>query len=504
MKKLYTTIGLLCAIFTFSQNGTLDPTFNLNGKVTTDFNANSDDNATALALQTDGKIIVVGSSDNDFAVARYNIDGSLDNTFGTNGKVVTPVGIANDFATGVILQLDGKILVSGQCFVAGNEKYGLVRYNIDGTLDTSFDLDGKVITSIGNYLNRAYGLAIQPDGKIIVAGDSYNNFLRYDITLARYNTNGSLDTTFDNDGISTISFGPNGAIGYSIALLNDGKILVAGQTTNNTIGADFVLIRCTSSGALDTTFGNLGKSIVDFGTGTDVAKSLAVQTDGKIIVAGSIGASAPISYSQEFAIMRCNADGSLDTSFSGDGKIIIDASLLINYNDEARSVAVQTNGKILVAGYSDNGNDYDFTILRYNINGTLDTTFDSDGIVKTPIGINTYDFLSNILIQNDGKILAVGSSSSNFALVRYSNSNLKTNSFLSNYFSISPNPTNNFLNITTQEIINTIKIIDITGRNTNITNFENNKIDVSNLQNGIYFLEITTENGLQTQKFIKI
>lgn len=470
----------------FSQRSNLDLSFDNDGKVTTDFGTNNQDECSALALQTDGKIIAVGTSNNgtnyDFAVARYNINGSLDNSFGNNGKVITSIGLQNDFATSVAIQTDGKIVVAGICFVSGSEKYGVVRYNIDGTLDTTFDSDGKIITSIGNYSNRAYSIAIQIDGKIIVAGDSYSNSLQYKITLVRYNTNGSLDITFDNDGISIITYGINGAIGKSIIIQSDGKGVVAGQTTN---GEDYILILCNSNGSLDTTFGTQGGTIVDFGTLEDVPWSMAKQADDKIIVVGGIGSNS-VSFSPDMAIMRCNADGSIDTSFDVDGKVIIDASLF-SRRDQAKSVAIQANGKILVAGYSQNTNNFEGTIIRLNSNGSLDTTFDLDGIATSSFGTASNDFFSSIKVQNDGKIIAAGTTSSDFAIIRYDIFNLGFNEIQSNNFSISLNPTNSILNITTQATLNTIKIIDITGRNTKITNFENNQIDVSNCKTVFIF-----------------
>jgi uncharacterized delta-60 repeat protein len=502
MKNLYKLLFLLTANLGFSQSGNFDLSFDNDGKVITDFGTNNQDDCTALAIQTDGKIIAVGTSSNgtnyDFAIARYNVNGSLDNNFGINGKVITAIGLQNDFATSVAIQSDGKIVVAGMCFVSGNEKYGVVRYNVDGTLDTSFDLDGKIITSIGSYLNRAYSIAIQSEGKIIVAGDSYSDSLQYNITMARYNTNGSLDSTFDNDGISVITFGTTGAIGKSIVIKSDGKIVVAGQTAND---ANFILIRCNINGSLDTSFGTQGGTIVDFGTTEDVPWSMAIQSDGKIVVAGGTGFGTP-SFSPDMAIMRCNADGSIDTTFDLDGKVILDASLN-SYSDQAKSLAIHANGKILVAGYSQNSNDYDATILRLNTNGSLDTSFDIDGIATTSFGTNSYDFFSSIKVQTDGKIIAAGTTTSDFALARYAITSLGFNKIQFNNISISPNPTQTSLTISTQEKINTINIIDFLGRKTNITSFENNKIDVSNLQNGVYFLEIGTENGLQTQKFIK-
>jgi uncharacterized delta-60 repeat protein len=226
----------------YNTNGTLDTTFDSDGKVTTAIGSGTDV-AYSVALQSDGKIVVAGYSNNgsnfDFALVRYNTDGSLDTSFDSDGKVTTEVGSGNDGGESVAIQSDGKIVVAGYSYIGSNNDFALARYNTDGTLDTSFDSDGKVTTAIGVSVNYAKSVAIQSDGKIVAAG--YNTGSNNDLALARYNTDGTLDTSFDSDGKVTTAIGSNDRA-YSVAIQSDGKIVAAGNS-NNGSNEDFALVR---------------------------------------------------------------------------------------------------------------------------------------------------------------------------------------------------------------------------------------------------------------------
>lgn len=369
----------------------LDPTFDTDGKLTTVVNGGNEQ-AKAMVVQPDGKIVVVGysgSTDSDFAVVRYNTDGALDTTFDTDGMVTTPFGTDNDQAKAVAIQTDGKIVVAGW---AGNQLTGqldlaVVRYNTDGSLDATFDGDGKVITVIGGAFTFSVGSAmvIQPDGKIVVAGYSGSD-PNYDYAVVRYNTNGSLDTTFDSDGKVTTDF--NGSDrAHAVALQPDGKIVVTGDNQSG----DFGLVRYNANGSLDTTFDGDGKATVSVSAGSDVAYSLAIQADGKIVAAGPADGN--------FGIARLNSIGSPDTAFDSDGVVTTDFGGF----DWASSVAILPDGKIVAGGYG-NG---DFGVARYNNDGSLDATFDGDGKVTTTI-LSSTDWINAIAIQTDGKIVAAG------------------------------------------------------------------------------------------------
>ena len=326
--------------------GTLDTTFGTTGVVTTSIGSSA--RANAIVLQADGKIVAAGSTWNgvnyNFALVRYNMDGSLDTTFDTDGVVTTTIGSGNDEANAIVLQADGKIVAAGS-----NYDFALARYNTNGSLDTTFDIDGVVTTNIGSSVDIIYDIALQPDGKIVAAGFA-NNGISDNIALARYNTNGSLDTTFDTDGVVTTTLIASSSDANAIALQSDGKIVVAGIAYGP---SSFVLARYNTNGSLDTTFDTDGVVITDIGSNDDIAYTIALQTDGKIVVAGYASVS--------FALARYNTNGSLDTTFNTDGVV----TTAIGSIAEVHSMILQQDNKIVVAGYVYNGINYNFALARY-------------------------------------------------------------------------------------------------------------------------------------------
>ncbi|MCK6405225.1 MAG: cadherin domain-containing protein, partial [Rhodocyclaceae bacterium] len=371
--------------------------------------------AQSVTLQSDGKIVVAGhawSSSIDFALARYNIDGSQDSGFSGDGFVTTEIGTDQDYAQSVAMQSDGKIVVAGYGSNGSNDDFALARYNTDGSLDTSFDNDGKLTTIIGAGDDRAFSVALQSDGKILVAGRSYNGS-DWDFALARYNTDGSLDASFDGDGKLTTAIGTGIDEARGVVLQSDGKIIVAGYGVGG--GYDFALARYNTDGSLDASFDGDGKLLTGVGASSDQAYGVALQSDGKIVVAGGSWNGS----NEDFALARYNADGSLDTSFDGDGKL---TTAIGAGDDLVYSVALQSDGKIVVAGYSHNGSNQDFALVRYNTDGSLDTSFDGDGKLTTAIGSGS-DQALDVVLQPDGKIVVTGwshnGSNWEFALARY-------------------------------------------------------------------------------------
>ncbi|HEY9695957.1 MAG TPA: Calx-beta domain-containing protein [Trichocoleus sp.] len=399
---------------------TLDSTFGSNGEVTTDFGL-GDDNIQSILLQPDGKIVVIGDAFNgisyDFAIARYNSDGSLDATFGAGGKVTTNFGLTSAQDTGLdaVLQADGKILVVGDATIGGDNDIALARYNSDGSLDSSFSSDGLATLDFGGGDDKASSIALQSDGKFLVAGNAYIN-PDLDFVLARYNSNGSLDGNFGSSGYVTTHFGVDNDAAFDLAVQSDGNILVAGFVDGGTSGLDFGLARYTSSGVLDTSFGNGGTVKTDFALSTDIATSIALQPDGKILVAGEAG----ISGDSDFALVRYNGNGTLDTSFGNGGKITTDFGF---GNDRISSIVLQSDGKILVAGRASIGSasNLDFALARYNSNGTLDTSFGNGGTFTVDFGSGEATAYK-VLLQQTGQILVGGQaligSDRDFALAR--------------------------------------------------------------------------------------
>ena len=409
------------AVVRYNTDGSLDTSFDGDGKVFTNIGILNDTGSSAN-IQSDGKIFAVGTANkNDFGVVRYNTDGSLDSLFDTDGIVVTGEIAGNGSLQSIALQSNGKIVAAGYSSNGNDFDFAVARYNSDGNLDNTFDTDGKVVTQIGFSNDIARSSAIQTDGKIIVAGNT-DNGKGSDFAVVRYNTNGSLDASFDTDGIVTTSFGTVSTFVYSVKIQADGKIVVAGSTGDGSTN-DFALVRYNPNGSLDTSFDADGKLTTSISAGNDEANSVNCQPDGKIIAAGYSFNSGD----SDFAIVRYNADGSFDTSFDTDG--IVTTS--IGSQDIINSIAVQANGKIIAAGYSTNVNR-DITLARYNIDGSLDTTFDSDGIVTTPVGpANSY--ANSVAIETDGKIVVAGGTDADFAVVKYNiNGSLDSAAFAKN------------------------------------------------------------------------
>ena len=373
-----------------------------------------DDIGNGVMVQPDGKIIVAGFSNNgsnqDFSLIRLNADGTLDTSFNSTGKAIVPLDGGSDYGYGATLQPDGKIIVAGFSDNGGIKNYSLIRLNADGTLDTGFDGDGKLLVPIHGSYDLALSVTVQPDGKILVAG--YSGY--YDFSLIRLNTDGTLDTTFNGNGKAIVPVGFSLDVGRSVTVQPDGKILVAGYS-NSGINYEFSLIRLNADGSLDTSFDGDGKLLVPVAIGYyDVGNSVTVQPDGKIIVAGySFNGS-----NQDFSLVRLNADGSLDSTFNGSGKLLVPVG---SSGDDGNSVTLQPDGKIVVAGGSYNGINYDFSLIRLNADGTLDDTFNGDGKLLVPMD-SGFDFCYRVTIQTDGKIIVAGSSFNDsnydFSLIR--------------------------------------------------------------------------------------
>jgi uncharacterized delta-60 repeat protein len=421
------------AIYRYNNNGTLDTSFSGDGKAYTGMGL-SNDVAHAVVQQADGKLVVAGyawvGNATDIAVARYNLDGSLDSNFGNQGIVVTSVNAEDDEARDVIVQTDGKIVIAG----TSNRDFVVVRYNSNGTLDTSFDSDGKVTTPILSSTDTGYSLIQDTNGKLVVAGTSYNG-LDDDIAIVRYNTDGSLDTSFDTDGIMTYDPGSTG-LSQGVADIiqqSDGKLVIAGKIANNPY-PDFMLLRFSSAGVVDTAFGTGGMVQTAFGTRDDTAYKVRQQSDGKLVAMGAAYSDA--SNNSDFAIARYNTNGSLDTSFGTGGRKTFFFGSTNTGNEVAYAGTIQTNGQIVVAGLAyTKGGDADFALARVNTaDGSLDTSFDTDGRLTTTGGA-PQSKMTAIMQQADGKLVAAGyqytspSLQNDFAVLRYNTDGTLDTSF---------------------------------------------------------------------------
>lgn len=425
MVYLIYLVLLLSYHFSYA-DGNLDPSFGTGGLVVTPFGTSSGiiPNLRNVRVQPDGKIVAVGvattGAANDFALARYNPDGSLDTTLNGTGLVSTNFnGFSSDQAFGSVIQPDGKIVAVGftdALRVPFVSDFALARYNPDGSLDTTFGTGGLVVTQFtvpSSNTSQAFAVVLQPDGKIIAAGRSpMAGMPRF--ALTRYNTNGSLDTTFGTGGMVTTAFSgsPNDRIN-AVLLQPDGKIVAVGFAS----GANFALARYNINGSLDTTFGSGGTVVTNIAMGNDQITSALLQPDGKIVAAGFANISG-----NQFALARYNTNGSLDTTFGSGGTLttIIPGGTA----STANGVLLQADGKIVAVGFSTISSVINFVLVRYMSNGSVDTTFGSSGFVTTPFPGSTDSTPFSTAMQADGKIIAAGYTimaigGARFALARY-------------------------------------------------------------------------------------
>ena len=416
-------IAILLAVFlsvaSVAAPGELDLSFGLgNGKVIAPIS--NDDNAHAMAIQSDGKIVVVGACGTptvrDFCVARFERNGVLDTTFSTDGKTVTQVGSGNSDAYAVAIQTDGKIVVAGQCGIVGSREFCVVRYMANGSIDTSFAATGKVVTDVGTGDDALEGMALQGDGKIVLAGTCRQSGVDA-FCVVRYHADGSLDNSFSGDGKVITSVTSEDDVARAVAIQSDGKIVVAGYCGDTAVSVDFCAVRYLSTGALDTSFDFDGRVTTALGNFIDAPNGIALQADGKMILAGATTSTGGTTM---FGALRYNPFGSLDTSFSGNGTLALSIGIGA---DSAQSVAIQPDGKIVFAGSCEDGSGYDFCVVRLNSDGTLDNTFSSNGSAITPISTNADDKASAVAIDADGNIVVAGSCGASpnrdFCIARY-------------------------------------------------------------------------------------
>jgi uncharacterized delta-60 repeat protein len=382
-------------------------------------------------------VLIVTSGLRGLAAAQ---DGQLDPTFGTGGKVRTRVGNAFALLMALAPQRDGKIVAAGMSRSGSTlPDVAVARYNGDGTLDASFGIGGIVTTDLeGGSDDRVAAVVIQPDGKIVVAGTAVTGTFPQqqftDFGVVRYLTNGTLDRTFGVNGKVFTNSGDKtiGTVG-AVALQSDGKIVIGGRRLLTFSTSDFLLVRYNTNGSLDASFGDGGKLIQDPSPGgANKLTALAVQTDGRIIAAGTFARNEEDS--ADIGLVRFMSDGALDASFGIGGIVTTDIS---GTNDGANAMALQRDGKIVVAGFANSGESRLFALARYAADGTLDGKFGINGIVTTsfagvdpqnadPNGV-VFDEAFAVKIQPDGKIVAAGQhfapdlpdSNEEFALVRY-------------------------------------------------------------------------------------
>ena len=374
--------------------GELDTSFNGSGKLLVNFGGN--DRATQAAITPDGRIVVVGSTDasggGDYALARVSANGTLDKSFSGDGlERINSEGSVEDTGGAIVVLPDESIVVTGQG--RSTKDFFTEQLNPDGSQNESFaKATGGASTVDFGGEDAANDMVRQPDGKLVIVGSTSTG--GGDFAIARLNADGTPDTTFSGDGKETVDFGGNDAA-QQVALTPEGKIVVIGEGGP---GADMAVTRLNSNGSVDTSFGSSGKELINFG-GTETARGLALQSDGKIVVEGSTSAAGE----GDLAVARLNPNGGLDSTFSGDGKLTLGYGAP---NEFGTGVVVQQNGRIAVMG-SDADLNRDFVVSRLNADGTVDPTFGVNGTATVEYGGVEFD--GDIVLQPDGNIVLVGS-----------------------------------------------------------------------------------------------
>lgn len=468
--KLLTLLLVLFIGSLYAQDGILDNTFGSNGIIITDVSPGLDDIGYSVIVKDNGKFIITGYAVNDngnkdFTLVQYNQDGVIDSSFGDNGIVLLDINGTNDYAFASAIQSDGKIITVGYTTNTDSD-IAIIRFNSDGSIDNSYANNGIFIYDYGFGNDEGWAIIISSDGNAFVGCKITNESLEDDYAVLKITEEGILDNSFGNNGITVTDIGGTDAI-RDIKLQSDGKILITGTSSDDVGGFyDKTLIRYNVNGDLDSSFNSNGIIFTSFEDGgDDGGYSISIKTDGKIIVCGS--SSVGIG-DDNFALAQYNSDGSIDASFGTGGVTITDFG---SSYDLCYSSLIQNNGKIILGGFVINGTtfNWDFGIVRYNTDGSIDTGFGTNGFIITDLNNGSIDVGSSLAFQSDDKLLLAGKSkaiedSYNFSVARYVIDNsigIEEKQLSSSDFILYPNPATNHIKIYGNSYINQIVKIEI-------------------------------------------
>ena len=451
----YVYVGSVCAlgVARFNHDGTLDTQYGTNGLTTTEIVNGLLNYSYTAVLQSDGKLVLGGhtydGNGTQFVVARYDTSGALDSQFGTGGYTIVSIGSSSigDYTQGIAIQSTGRIILAGTSYNGSNSDFTMVGFDSNGLVDSTFGIDGSVITAIGSENDNCYSIAIQADDKILLGGDIQNGST-YTFACARYTVNGVLDNSFGTGGIGIFQISTNDDdYGYSIQVQNDGKILFGGTGYNGS-DYDFIIFRLDTNGVRDSGFGVNGMATKDFGVGnSDWGRVIRIQSDGKILVAGktSIIGSA-------FGIARFDENGIIDNTFGTNGISYIQVA---NAQHNTYGMTIDLNNEIVICGSAPASTPDNFILVRYH--NDLGTGITENG---TPASV----------------------------------------------ISIYPNPSTGKFNITSNTIGNdqTLSIVDLSGKIVYTKSFRNSNSTILdlNLSSGMYFVNVKSENSASTTPLI--
>lgn len=417
MKKVTSTFtALLLCLYLSAQVGALDPAFN-SGYVTINTQPGNDDYVQAIGTYSDGRVVMAGTMyDNYMTLVRYSALGVLDNTFGTGGIVKLRQGTnAEAIPYAIHVFADNKVLVAGSSWMASKD-FAILKLKENGTPDSTFGVNGWATTPVLAFEDEARAMVVQPDGKILVAGTAEvsANSKKYDFAVARFNADGTIDGGFGSGGVLSLDINDND-IADGIALQKDGKILVGG-TSNENGDANYTVVRYSSGGVIDPSYGVGGVATYDmaaFGSAgsKDHGYGMTIQSDDKVLLTGFCTSAAL--GNGNVVTMRLTTLGQLDVSFSDDG--IANFNYGVSNTDEgSRAVAVQSDGKILVGGDTSGEHAwFEMLLLRYKSDGTLDSSFSSDGVAIS--SLSTENEFGYAVHLTPNRIYIGGSIGANYA-----------------------------------------------------------------------------------------
>lgn len=502
---IYISFGTL-----YAQNGTLDLAFGNNGLVTT--TTGEDQEVFYSIIEVDNnKVLAAGGANYIATLIRYNQDGSIDTSFGTNGILELDFGGTREEIEDMIRQPDGKILITAESKNT-NDDYDFIvaRLNEDGSYDTSFGNNGISVISYGSSTDeRPNAITLAPDGKIIVAGNTEGGLI-WQTAIARLNADGSLDTSFSNDGKQNLSITNRSDYLNGVEVTFDGKIIAAGGGVFNS-GSNqgrMAIVRYLDNGELDPSFGVNGTVTLNVLDASCIGESLISLPDGKSLIAGYANG---IGIQRSFAIIRLDINGDLDPTFGTNGSVV---TVVPSVLAQIFKIKLDENNSIFAVGESAiSGQAVDFTIAKYSYDGQIDTNFGTNGIATTDFfGVHdrAWDF-----IIHDNQLTVAGftmqaSPDEDFALARYDlddNLGLSEHSKKGN-FEISPTVTNSI--ITIKSLTNsknaTVSVIDITGKVVYNETIEINQtpksIHLERFDSGLYIVKINTDSQVETHKII--
>lgn len=499
MKNLFFILFLLLSVSTvFAQNpGDLDSGFGKLGKVIVPFDNSISNEMRSMVIRKDGKILLAGHKHtalgSSLGIVRLNKNGTVDSTFGVNGLSFTGYYGTLRGCQSMLLLDNGRIMVVGTR-KEGNGNLSLMRFMEDGLLDTSFGTKGRLIYPI--MVSDGLSMTLQKDGKILIAGSA--RFSDNPIILIRVHPNGDLDTGFTKNGIVSKPPKINSFYTQSIHLDKDGDIFIAGIVNDSFYGAgDFGVIKIKTDGSLDSVYGQGGAAICDFGPGfNDYIGAAALQSDGAMIVVGNVSLRPQLDKSS-FAITRFTSKGTLDSSFGTSGKRIPDFGF---GNEYAYDVTLQADKKIIIAGT----NNSKVILLRIESNGRLDSSFGNNAIAVTDFGPNSSALTKCVGIQSGGNIIVALTIDGNFAAISYLSELMTDVQRISadiEIYSLYPNPCHGTLRISGIEE-GYFTILDACGRNVLDGSF-NSEIDLTSLQLGMYMIQLRDGDKVKVFRFFK-